>query len=343
MLLLWVTTALASSACSEPWWTAPALHDQNPHYLERHRELTWQASSGRTASPAYREPWARMDVDLWLRANGQEGLYLGDQELLRMRDLSLTAATLAGQLLLDEVVQTNDTLRGLQLALRTVTNPSLTISHGVQVNQVSRSANLRDERAMLEPGLRVPPKPRLTVGSTGKLVDDPLDPSASVAWAYTAFVAGQRLGLDSFRVGVDVVQLSLGVDGGPELPMAWNLTVRHGAAPRWWLVGEARSIDASLDPRYLRSGLEYKPLQRRRVYIRATATYGFETLERDSELRADLRVTWTPRWRTPARQHPGPWTTPTSWLPPTPHEGPSPLACGPGESEDLPLVLSPGP
>ncbi len=337
MLLPWLSIALANSACVEGWWaTAPPV-DLRTSYVERHRELTWQVSSGRGASPVFREPWARMDVDLWLRAQGQDGLVLGDLEQKRIRDLTLTAATLAGEVLLEEVVQGNEVMTGVQFAARSLISPTLSVGDGVRLNQ-GPTARYRQqlEARLSEPGLRPPPQRKLTIGAGSSVVTDELDPDALVGVAWTTFLTSQRIGPDRFRVGVDVLQWYPGADLPPDWSLAWTVNARHAVHPRWALVGDARSVTGAWQPRHLRSGLEHKVVKKRRVYIRGTYTHGFEQDLRPKEHRADLRMTWTPNWRTPAADAPAPWDEiDPYWNPRAPRSGSQIAGCPAGPHDRL--------
>lgn len=317
MLFAFLSTALASSSCPETWWALSEPVDTRPNYVERHRELTWKVTTGRGANPVYRDSWARMDVDLWLKSRGQDGLLMDPAEQARYRDLTFTAATLAAEVLLDELTSRGELLSGINLVARTLTGPTLVVSDGLSLRPGATSryqAQLANR--MLEPGSRQPPKSRLVLGAGSNLVTDTLDLTGSVGWAWTAYVQSTRLGPDSLRVGVDVIQWQPGALDPLDSSLAWRAFGRHNLHPRVAVIGDSRSVPGSWQPQHARSGLEVKVMKKRRLYVRTTYTYGFERSARPIEHRAEARLMWTPRWRVPVAGEPAPWDTATaSWTP----------------------------
>lgn len=345
MLAALLSLGISNAACPDAWWSGPSPQDTRPNYVQRHRELTWEVTAGRGANPIYRDSWARMDVDLTLRAHNQEGLLLDEFEQDRYRDLTLTAATLAGELLLDELTSQGELLSSINLAARTLSGPSLVIGDEVQVRPTANSRYQAQLQARaMEPGQRLGRPRRLTLGAGSNVVGDPLDPTDEVGWAWTAYVAGQRVGPDSFRVGVDVVQWQPGLPDTFDSTLAWRAWGRHNLHPRYALVGDARSVNGSFMPRHVRGGLEHKVMKSRRVFLRTSYFYGFEQPERHPEHRAEVRLTWSPRWRVPVRGEVAPWDPPPPhWTPRIP-AGDRPVAsCSTQSSEGLAVGVVPGP
>jgi hypothetical protein len=308
VLFAFLSTALAFSSCPETWWALPEAVDTRPNYVERHRQLTWKVTTGRGANPVYRDSWARMDVDLWLKAQGQEGLLMDPTEQARYRDLTFTAATLAAEVLLDELTSRGELLSELNLAARTLTAPTLVVSDGLSLRPGASSRyQAQVASRMLEPGTRQPPKSRLVLGAGSNVVTDTLDPNAAVGWAWTAYLQSTRLGPDSLRVGMDVIQWQPGALEPLDSSLAWRAYGRHNLHPRLAVIGDTRSLPGSWQPQHARSGLEVKLIKKRRVFVRSTYTYGFERPSRPVEHRAEVRLMWTPRWRVPIAGEPAPW------------------------------------
>ncbi len=118
-------------AAESYWWTQPVVLDltpAGPHYIERHRQLMDLRTSGMGANPAFRQPWTRMDAHWAMIDDGDlTGVYIAPEEAERYRDLAVVAATVAAQDLLHETVDRSDVLRGMRVAVRSVTSPSLMV------------------------------------------------------------------------------------------------------------------------------------------------------------------------------------------------------------------------
>lgn len=304
------------------WWDQPtpvSLQPVTPQYVQRHRELMDRASTGRGASPLYRDAWARMDAHTALLSWGVDGVPISEDEAARYRDLAFAAATLGGQDLLNETIDRSPTLSMARSFGRTLVAPSFEIESGrggpkVQLAE-SESARRNAQAAVAlqdAPMVRPqgPPPPSLRMGSGWALRPlDAEDPSSSFDVAWSAWVLSRNLAADSLRLSVDVVSLPIDDPADSELTLSWSLAAREQLVDGWYLLAEARSLPGSYDPRHLRSGLAWQFLpEDPRWNVRSTYTYGFERETsagdlRMAEHRVDLRVQWAGPWVAPSSPH----------------------------------------
>jgi hypothetical protein len=309
VLLAWLPIALAGPACEQPQagpWQGALASDLQPSRGSpawQHRELMQELSAGRGASPIYRDPWTRAAVDLQLQAWGQDPLTTDRRTQDWLLDLSMLTAVMAAEHQLNAFVERSEALSSLQLATRSVLSPNLSLVQGhdgrtrLQPPQAPGSRYTRQAQARLSEGGRGPRRPSLQAGlGTYVTTDDGPLLGGDPGLAWSAYVQGERFGLDAFRVGVDMLRWGLD-ERPPELGMAWTLQARQHLHPRLMAGAELRSLDGELEPGLGRAFLQLQPMQSRpRWGVRSTWTVTSE-----GEQRGELQVAWYGRWLAPTR------------------------------------------
>lgn len=290
------------------WWeqpTADALVPVGPRLLTHHRELMVELSSGRGASPLYREPWSRMDSILTLQTYNQSYIPLSTTDAERSRDLAFAAAATGANALVLELIDASPLLSTLDRGRRTLTSPTLERhEHGLTLvpgkPQLARRPALEEAR-LLEPGRAGPKQPR--VGLVNGLALRPLEDSDSGDFqlTWTTALLAQNTFIDNFRLSAELSGVDP-FDGLPTEPaLTWSAVAQEQLIPRWFLQAEARSQPSSAAPLQLRAGLGYQlwPTDTRWM-LRANLTYGFVGIDdKDALRRAELRLQWNGPWSAP--------------------------------------------
>ena len=346
LLALLLTQAWALPPGAGPVTTSPSLATWQrsvpaapvpvaQHYILRHRELMVQVSASRRASPAFRNTWAQTDA-YWAFAQYSQPLpYMSDDDQQRASDLSVIAATLAAEALLNETLARSEFLSGAQIAVRTVTGPNIEVQPGkkgskkgteVRANGAppNRAPQLQAARLELPTKRRKPAPPSLRFGAGTALNTDP-DLPLSLAW--NTYLILRSIGVDDLRLSSNLVQLQFPSGRGrsrsfePIWSLAWQLNLRHRLHPRLTFLAELRSVDAGYMPRQARLGLSTTPLLEQPQWVLTLgARHSFETPKRPVEQRVELSLQWNGRWRAPLdpkritpaqRQGPEPWWTPS--------------------------------
>lgn len=299
-------------------------------YITQHRALMVQVSAGRRSSPAFRNTWAEMEAYWAFASHSQPLPYLSMDDQQRAADLSVIAATLAAEALVNQTIARSEFLSGAQVALRTLTGPNIELkpspkgttfrANGAPPN---RAPQLQAARLDLPAKPRKPPPPSLRFGAGTSLNTDPEEP-LNLAWS--TYLILRALLVDDLRLSSNLVQLRFPTGRGrgrgfdPVWSLAWQLNLRHRIHPRLTLSAELRSVDAGYMPRQARAGLSTTPIQTRPQWVLTLgARHSFETPRRPVEQRVELTLQWNGRWRAPVdprrapagqRSGPLPW-----WMP----------------------------
>ncbi|MCP4806579.1 MAG: hypothetical protein GY913_01040 [Proteobacteria bacterium] len=294
---------LTSLVLAQPGWSE--LETPEPvraQPVQRHRELMAEATAGKGASPVFREPWSRMEVDLTIQSYGHEAMWLPDGTQERYRDLSFAAATIGVERLVNEWVDQSDVLVGARYGVRSVIGPNLVVEKRakgarVRVNEMPQHRYGKVRSAQLERPELGPKIACVRVGAGSRLLtEDFLADEGSIGVAYGAYVQVDKIGIDALRVNVDVASLQLDRRRIADPSGAWSIQGRQRIAPRVALIGEVRSLTGSYEPDRLRGVASVTPLLTNRLWqVRAISTAELASTER----KAELRVSYNGRWHMP--------------------------------------------
>ena len=318
---------LLASADVHAWEHEPLATDLQPvqpQLVLRHRELMEAVSSGRGASPVYRNAWADMDTRWALVAAGQEPEPLTDAETQAYVTLASMAAQCAGEVLLAELVAESPELRSLAGGLRTLLAPSVSVrqhtdaasgDHTVGVSAgggkvLTRPelelAAMEDVRATSRTRSR---RPAMTAGLASGLRQTPIlvEDSLNTQWVLTSYVQARSVGVDNLRLATDVLHVDAqdGVDA--DWYGLWRLSARERLAPRWVALSSVRSERLDYMPGTVRPALAWQVLpQRSDWYLVGSYQWDLpDALEPDLERTAMVRLSWSSDWVMP--------TSPDRW------------------------------
>ena len=162
-------------AASVAWYTEPVAVDLHPVHASawaRYHALYVEKTTGRDASPLFREPFSQAEVYYRLQDLTGEAPPLEAATAERWRDAAISSASIAGEALVWEVVGRSRELDGAVRFMRTFVAPNLEAERRPQgwrltLNDPEVRLRPRLDRAELSQGMPGPiaPDPGLSLGS----------------------------------------------------------------------------------------------------------------------------------------------------------------------------------